>query len=197
MSRKFSGLLRKLFHIVPLIAVLLTLGGLSFAATAHAAVAVTGDDFSALDALYKAFRAHQYSLAGAVFVVLLVAAIRRYLGDYIKFLHTDAGGAVLALLGSAAAAAVTGLTANGATLSWPLVSTALMIGFTAMGGYAALKTLFFEPILVPLQARAPAWLKPFLGLITWVFEHPEIITELEPAAPAPLIPATPVQGATP
>lgn len=62
------------------------------------------------------------------------------------FIKTDAGGAVSVLLMSGLGAVVTALVA-GQPFTWPLVLSALQVGFTAAGGYSVLKKLLW-PLLV-------------------------------------------------
>lgn len=175
-------MLRKLLSYLPSTLVLALLGLLSFGAVAHAASAATGDDVSILDLarpVYDAFVAHQFGLMGALLVILLVAAAKKYLGDAIPFLHTDAGGSLLVLLGSGATALAAALATPGAAITLALMYTALKVAFVAAGGYAAVKNLLVDPFLKPLAARAPAWMKPIFDLILWIFSHG---TETVPAA---------------
>ncbi len=146
-------------------------------ATAAAAQGVdpTVADTSLLDLLrpvYEAFSSGRYALTGALIVVVLTALVKRYLGNRISWLHSDAGGSAMALVASAASALAAGLVAPGATITLSLLERALGVGVTAAGGYAILKNLVIDPILRPLAAKAPGWLQPVFQVVLWVFDHP-------------------------
>ena len=147
---------------------------LAFNGTALASDAVTGADGSWLDLarpVFDALSGGHYAYAGALLIIVIAALVKRYLGDKVAWLHTDAGGSALALVTAAATATAAGLAAPGATLSLGLLKTSLAVGVGAAGGYAVLKNLIVDPILVPLETKAPAWAKLPLALITWVFDH--------------------------
>jgi hypothetical protein len=156
--------------LAPLLLVLAAFMGftMAFSGTALAASAAAPTDGSLLDLLKPLIddvTSGHYLLASAAGLVLLVALVRRYLAPRWAFLGTDAGGALLVLLGSFATGAV-GLLAGGAALSWSAAGTALLVAFTAAGGYATLNKL-----LTPLEAKAPAWMQPLFRLVTWIFDE--------------------------
>lgn len=153
---------------------LLILTMLGFAVTAHAATAVVADDASILDMarpVYEAFAAHQWSLMGALLVVLLTAVVKRYAGDKIAFLHTNAGGSLLTLIMASATAVSAGIVTPGASITFGLLKTALVVGVTAAGGFAVLKNLLVDPLLKPLVARLPKWAQTLANLVLFAFDH--------------------------
>lgn len=169
--RNTLTMLRKLLFLIPS---LLVLGFLGFYTTASAATAVSGDDASIVDLtrpVYDAFENHQYGLMVCLLVILLVAFVKRYLGDKVPFLHTDTGGSLLVLVGAMATAAGAGLATPGAHVTLTLLKTALMVGVTAAGGFAMLKNLLVDPILKPLAAKAPAWMQPLFSVLFFAFDH--------------------------
>lgn len=144
---------------------------ISFRAVHAATGALTGapDDASILDLLrpvYDAFHGGHYAYGAALGVIALVALVKSYLGDRIKWLHTDAGGSLLALLMSSATAVATGLAAPDAHVTFALLKSALLVGIGAAGGYAMIKNLIVEPLLPHL----PAWLRSVLTPILWIFD---------------------------
>jgi hypothetical protein len=172
----------------------------TFAATAHAQTAATPDSGSVLDLLkpvYNAFAGGQYAYMGTLLVILLVALTKRYLGDKLPWLHSDVGGTSTALLAAAATAAAAGLATPGSHLTFALLKTSLMVGVGAAGGFAVLKALIIEPLLIPLEAKAPAWMKPLFALVLWIFDKPDAIKQAEAAGTAAVAakPATGLDGA--
>ncbi len=166
--------MNRIFRTLPLAVVTAALGLMYFSATSHAATAAVGDDTSILDLIkpvYEAFANHQYGLMGALVVIVVVAILKRYFGDKIPFLHTDAGGSLLALFGAGATALGASLASPGAHLTLDLFKSALMFGVVAAGGYAMIKNLLIEPLLRPLAAKAPAWMQPIFNAVFWIFDH--------------------------
>lgn len=132
-------------------------------------------------------------LAAALALVLAAAVARRYGSKRFPFLATDAGGALLVLVGSFGGAAATALT-GGAAVSLGLAWKALLVAFAASGGYATVKRLLVTPLLRPLYEKAPAWLKPVLALVLWVFDQPDPVSKAEAAGNA-AVAAKPPTGA--
>lgn len=159
---------------IPTMIVLTTVGLVSFSATAFAADAVTpADSTSLLDLLkpvYEAFSGGHYAYAAALGVVVLVALVKRYLAPKFPWLNSDAGGSAMALLAAFGTALASALAAPGATVSLAVLESALLVGVGAAGGYAVIKNLIIDPILVPLEAKAPNWAKPILALVLWIFD---------------------------
>lgn len=161
------------FSVLGLVAVFMV----TFSGTAWAATAAS--DTSLLDVakpVFEAILSGKPGLAAALALVLVAAVARKYAGKRIGFFNTDAGGAVLVLLGSfggAAAAAITG----GASWSFSLGYKALAVAFSAAGGYSLVKRLLVEPVLRPLFAKAPGWAQPFLGVMLWFFDKPDPVAE--------------------
>lgn len=185
----------------------------SFGATSHAAGAVHATDGSLWDVLrpvYEAFVGHQYWYAGSLAVVLGVALTKRYLADSVPFLHTDAGGAVMALVGSFGGACAAAL-GGSVTMTWDIAGNALKIAVAAAGGYAVIKALLIVPVLEPLIAKSPPWMQSILRGIAWVFDGsraanaapitpevptvPDMPVVLVPVAAVPAAPAAPVPTA--
>lgn len=173
-----------------------------FTGTALAAEAATGTDGSWLDMLkplYDAMAGGHYAYAGALTIIVMVALVKRYLGDKWSWLHSDAGGSAMALTAAAATAAATSLAAPGAVMSLDLMKSALLVGVGAAGGYAVLKNLIVEPLLIPLRSKMPAWAQPILGAVIWIFDHQDsgaqAVKQAEQAGDA-AVKAAPAQGAS-
>lgn len=176
-------MIRRTFRFSSAIAAFVLMALAYFTATAFAitatagdavAAAATTDESSILDLarpVYEAFANHQFALMGSLLVILVVALVKRYLGDKIAWLHSDAGGSALALVGAAATALAAGLVTPGSHLSFDLFKSALLVGVTAAGTYAVLKNLVIDPILKPLARKAPSWLQPVFNLIFAIFDH--------------------------
>ena len=164
------------------VALLAFLGVFTATAFASSAVVEVPPDGSWLDLarpVYEAFVHGQKLYAGMLALVLAVALFKRYAPD--KWgAHTDIGGALTTLIGSFAGAMATTL-ASGNAVSWVMVKTATMIAVGAAGGYSLIKKLVIEPFLRPYAAKAPAWLKPILSMILWIFDRPSPVAVAEAA----------------
>ncbi len=167
-------MLKRAILALPLTIVLAFVGVAAFAATTHAATAAGVEpDSSILDVakpVWEAFSGGHYAYAAALMVILMVALVKRYLGDKVAFLHSDAGGSLMALVAAVATAMAAGLAAPGATITLALLKTSLLVGVGAAGGYALLKNLVVEPILMPLAAKY-TWMQPVLSVVMWMFDH--------------------------
>jgi hypothetical protein len=143
----------------------------------------------------SAWHVGHHAYAGALVLVLAVALARRYLGPRWPFLHTDAGSAVLVLLGSFGGALVTALS-GGTPLTPTIAETAAGVAVIAAGGYGMLKNLLVTPVLCRWEAQAGPRTKMLLRCVLWVFCHR---TDGAPCAvPAPTAtPSTPVAPAPP
>jgi hypothetical protein len=190
--------------ILSVVALLALLGGFAAAAFASTSVAVAAapaatPDPGLLDLarpVYEAVLHGQWYLAAALALVLVVALVRRYAGPRVPFLHSDAGGALLALVGSYGGAVATALAAGGAVFSAHLAWVALTVAIAAAGGYSLIKKLIITPFLVPWAAKAPAWLKPLLAIVIWIFERPDPVSQATAAGDAAVAahPSTGVGG---
>lgn len=89
----------------------------------------------------------------SVALVAVVWAARKFLGDKVPFLKTQAGGALLTLVASFAGALATVLT-SGSPMSWVIALGAFKVAFTAAGGWTLVKHL-----LTLLQGKDPATIK--------------------------------------
>ncbi len=184
---------------IPTYVSLIFISLLVFTATGFAADAVldaTAPQSSLLDLLkpvYNAFAGGHYAYAAALAVIVMVALVKRYLGGSIPWLHTDLGGSAMALIASSATAVSAGLAAPGAVVSFGLMKTALLVGIGAAGGFAMIKNLIIEPLLKPLEAKAPAWMRPIFGMIGWIFDKPDAVQTAEKAGVA-AVAATPAVG---
>ena len=195
--------MRRVINRFPLVLLLVFTGVFAFGATAFAAGQVVDTNSSILDLakpVYEAFSGGHYAYAAALLVVLIVALVKRYLGDRIKWLHSDAGGSSMALVAAMATAFAAGLAAPGAHVTWGLAKTALLVGIGAAGGFAVLKNLLVEPILQPLQKKLPAWAQPILSLVLWIFDHGQVAEQVQAEAKAvaagdAAVVAKPAQGA--
>jgi hypothetical protein len=163
---------------LPTLALLGLVALVSFGATAIAADAATSstESSSLLDLLkpvYDAFAGGHYAYAAALGVIAAVALVKRYAGTgkFGAFVHSDAGGSLMALLMAGAGAMASGLAAPDAHVTWSLLKTAMLVGAGAAGGYALLKNLLVDPILKPLSKKAPAWMQPLFALLFMFFDH--------------------------
>lgn len=157
-------------------ALLATLFG--FGITAHAASVLDPQDGS-LDVartIYQALTGHRYAYAGALALIAGIALVRKWGGPRWPWVHTDAGGACLAL-GGAFGASLAASLAGGGALNWQMIAAAGGVAFTALGGYAAAKKIFVTPFLVPWAsslATKPWWLRWLrlpLSLVIFWFQH--------------------------
>lgn len=142
--------------------------------------------------VYEAIMSGNYTLAAAMALVLAVAVLRKYGAKRWPFLASDAGGSLLALLGSFGGAVGTALMA-GAAISGGLLWSAAGIAFAASGGYTLVKRLLVDPVLKPLFDKAPGWLKPVLNLALWVFGRTTAVEDAK-AAGAKAVAAKPAKG---
>lgn len=192
--------------ILPSLAVLVFIGIITFGATSFAAgtAAGTADSSSLLDLLkpvFDAFNGGHYAFAAALLVIALVALVKRYFGDKIAFLHSDAGGSLLALVMAGATASATALAAPGAHFTLALLKSSLLVGVGAAGGYSMLKALLVDPILVPYLSKR-SWGAPVLLVINFIFSHGAAAAQAQATATAAgeaavtAKPATGVAGAT-
>lgn len=158
---------------------------LSFVATAFAAGVVTPDAGSLLDLakpILAAVMSGQWWLGAATALVFAVAVARRYLVERIPFLASDAGGAVLTLVGSFGGAVATALAAGGA-VSLGLMWTALGVAAMAAGGYSLVKKLLVDPLRASrwYNERAPSWFRVVLDVLMWAFTKPDAVKQAEEA----------------
>lgn len=187
---------------LPLAVALALIGIAGFGVVAYAAdTATPADSQSILDLLkpvYDAFAGGHYAFAAALLTIALVALAKRYLGDKLPWLHSDAGGTCTALLMAGAGALATGLAAPGATVTLALMKSAFLVGIGAAGGYAALKNLLVDPILKPLAAKAPAWAQPLFAVLFFFFDKPDAAAAATKAGDAAVAakPAAGVVGVT-
>lgn len=151
---------------------------ISFSATAHAAGAVTPADGSLLDYLtpvLAAFRDGSYLYAGSIALVVAVAIFRRYTPSYWPSASdwgaTDAGGAVLTIIGAFGGSMVAALATDHDAFTWPLAWHSLEIAFGAAGGYTVLKHVLIEPYLVKFAGKGPAWLHYPMQAVLWIFQE--------------------------
>lgn len=180
------------------LAIIALLGFRTFTFAADAAGVPS--DASLLDLarpVFDAFSGGHYAYAGALLVILLVAIAKRYLAPKVKFLNTDAGGAVMALALAMATAMAAGLAAPGAVITSALLKSSALIGVGAAGGYTVIKDLLIEPLLRPLIGKLPIWAQPIGGIVLWVFEgNSNAAAELAAAdkAGADAVTADPAKG---
>lgn len=140
-------------------------------ATALAATQVDAGEGALIDALspvYQAFASGDYWYAGSLVLVVAAATARRFLGDYVAFLRTEAGTWVLLFAGSFGATLSARLAGPG-EMSWSLAWDATKIALCASGGYAAFKALVVVPVMRPLVERFPRLASP-LKLLTAMFD---------------------------
>lgn len=183
------------WYLLGILAVLLSMGGVAFAAET---VDPSADgSFDVAKSIFNAFSGGHYAYAGALGLILGVALVKRYLGPKIPWLHSDVGGTSLTLAGSFATAMAAGLAAPTAIITWGLVKTSLLVGVGAAGGYSVIKKLVIEPLIKPLQSKLPAWAQPIFGAVLWIFDKPEAAAVVEAkadAAGAAAVTANPGQG---
>jgi hypothetical protein len=102
--------------------------------------------------VFDAVHTGNFKLAAAFALVLVVALIRKgsqYFTPF-KWFTTDKGGALLALLGGVFGAVASGLVA-GHAFNLELVTDGMVVGFTAAGGWTAVKKF-----LAPTPPAPPA-----------------------------------------
>lgn len=154
---------------------LTAVGFLSFNAAAAAdAAASDGSWVDLATPVYQAFASGRYALTVCLAIILALALVKRYAGStgaFGRFVHSDAGGSLSALLLGTSTAGAAALAAPGATLTLGILKAGLIAGVVSAGGYAAIKNLVVEPILKPLAAKAPSWAQPVFSLVFWVFDH--------------------------
>ena len=146
---------------------------LCFGGISHAAAAVEPADGSLWDTLkpiYDAYAHGHYLWCGAACLVLAVALTRRYAVPKVGWLATEAGSALLVLLGAFGGTVVATM-AGDVTPTWDLVSNALKIAFMAAGGFAAVKSLLIKPYLANWASKGPAWMHTPMQLILWAFDR--------------------------
>lgn len=142
---------------------------LAFDATALAANAAdTPSPLDLLEQVYRAFAHGEYWYAGAMALVVLAATARKFGGDRLPFLRTEAGTAGLLLVGSFGASLVARL-AGGVTMTTTIGFDAVKNAVCAAGGYAVVKSLIVDPLLVPLTDKYPRIAQP-LRLLTALFD---------------------------
>ncbi len=147
---------------------------------ASPAAASTGADDAPIMELAKpvweAITQERWWLAASLALVLAVAAFKRYApGRAKEFANSDAGGALLVLLGSFGAGLASGLMAVGTNaISWVLVYAAVKVAIVAAGGYSLVKKLIIEPLIKPNMHRFPPWLQSTLTMVMWIFERPAV-----------------------
>lgn len=179
--------------LIGIFVILVASSGIALAANA---VDPSDGSLDVAKSVYNALTGGHYAYAGALLVILVVALVKRYLGPKITWLHSDAGGATLALAGATATATAAGL-AGGGPMTFALVKTSLLVGVGAAGGYAMIKSLIIEPLLKPLQSKLPAWAQPVFSMVLWIFDKPEYAKQAEAnavAAGAAAVAANPAQG---
>lgn len=165
------------------------LGLLSMAGTASAASAASPDDGNLLDLAKPVFEAVMHGqgwLGAALALMLIVAAVRRYLPKWFPsrfgWLTSGAGTTASTFLFSFGGALSTAFAA-GAGPSFALFRMASLVAMTAAGGYEALK-YFVAPLLRKLRDKLPAWMRPGLDLVLWMFERPDPVAKAEAAGDA-------------
>lgn len=149
------------------------LGVLAFTGTALAAGAVSPDDGSLLDLarpVLDAIMSGHYAAGAALALVLAVALARRYGVRYLPWLASDEAGAALVLAGSFGGAMATALLA-GAPLSLALAWMSLQVAAGGAGVYVLAKKLLTRPLRW-LQGKLPAWARPAIDVVLWIFNRP-------------------------
>lgn len=179
--------MKHLRHTLPLTLALTAVGLVAFGATAHAAAAVAPANGSLLDLakpVYAAIMAGHYIACAALALILTMAALRRYVGNWSKetsdFLNSNAGNAVSTLVVSFAGAVATGAAAGvgWGGLSLHLLETSALVGVTAVGGYEVL----VHVLVAPLVKRLPASLQPLANFLMGVFNRKVAPTPASPAS---------------
>lgn len=145
-----------------------------FIVSAHAAAAASPDNGNLLDLARPIFdevmKGH-YIASAALALGFSMALLKRYApGKFGVFVHSDTGGSLVTLVMAMSGALATA-TMGGATWHWGMLSTALMVGVVAMGGYTAIKRLIIDPLVRPLAAKLPPWAQPVLSLVLWMFDR--------------------------
>lgn len=146
---------------------LVTFGGVAVAA--GAAEPTDGSLLDLLKPVLDAFRGGQYVYAGALALVLAVAAVKHYGGNRFPWLLSDIGSSILALLGSFAATLSVAL-GTGSKLGLGLLWTAGGVAVAAAGGYSLIKKLVIEPLIASnWYKNAPSWVVTGMDVVLWIF----------------------------
>jgi hypothetical protein len=182
--------------LVGLIIMVTVFSGTARAAQAAATPDPTMDDLLAMGrAVIDAFRGGHSIAAGALAVVLLVGLAKRYGGKVSpkleRFLHGDVGGPAAVFL--TAFAGSVAIQAQG-PWKWAILTTGFGVGAAAIGGYVALRKFLIDPILASAwYAKAPAWIKVPLSLLTFLASKPPAIATAEKAG-EDAVKASPAEG---
>lgn len=169
---------------------------LGFAGTASAANAAAPEDGNILDLAKPVFEAVMHGqgwLAAALALILCTALARRYLPklNRFKWVASDAGTTLTAFLMSLGGGFATAFAA-GAGPSLAVAKTAFGVALGAAGGYQALKHLV-APVLRALRDKLPAWARPGLDMVLWMFDRPSR-NEAAAAAGEAAVKANPAPG---
>lgn len=127
----------------------------------------TGSPLDALGPILEALTGGRYAYAACLGIILVIACLKRWWNA--AWMHTDVGGALLALGSGVAAATAAALVVPGAHLTAGLFWGALGVGVTAAGGYTTIKKLI-GPILASIEQKYP-WLEKVFDLVSWIYEH--------------------------
>lgn len=183
------------------VAAICALLGMTGAALAADTVDPVDGSLDLATTIYNAFTGGHRAYAAALAIVAVVALVRKKWGATSPWMHTDAGSALMVLVGTFGTTLVASLTGGGAFtahMAW----AALCVAFSTAGGYAMVKKLVVEPGMVPLATRAPTPLKQMLQAVIWFFVHTSDPANQAPAAapaqaptPAPAPPAAPAGNA--
>lgn len=182
--------MRKILASFPLFLATLAVALVTFTATAFAAGTAdpTGDGSTLIEMarpIFDAVMGGQWWLAASLALVFVVALVGRYGGKapgragrwLAKLDASDAGRAVLVLLGSFGGAVATGLAAAGSgAMTWGLALVALKVAIGAAGIYSLAKKL-----LAPIVAKAPPWVQAIFAVVLWAFDR---ATGADPVADA-------------
>lgn len=121
------------------------------------------DPMVLLKAFVDAIQHGQWPVVAVVVLVALTWVLRKVGTKWIPWLGTSEGGSVLALLTAVAATLGAAALVPGATITWPLVGSAIAASFAAAGGWTLVRRLL--RLLVPVTAKWP-WLQSALSWLS-------------------------------
>jgi hypothetical protein len=134
-------------------------GGSVVPASAAAPVSIDqlnpeSDIGAVVSAVAGAVQSKNWRMLGALVIMLLTYASRKFLAPRVKFFASDRGGAVLALA-MGVLASFAHLLAAGGSMGFGVVVDGLVAGFMAAGGWSVAKKLVSTPTAAMTSAPVP------------------------------------------
>lgn len=174
-------------------------GAAAFTAT-EAALSVPSDDLLAMaKQILDAVMSGQGWLGAALALILMTAVARKYGKGFLPFLATDAGGMVLAAVGSFGGALATAFAA-GSAVSGALLLTAAGVAVAAMGGYRVMAKKLLPALDALAQRAAAKWPKLSVPIVMlskglhWLLDREPASIKKAEAAGAQAVEKSPGKG---